>query len=312
MPDLLILSKKAHEYEVLVRAEDLPELEIFSSHDGQVESGIAAQCELVLGEPDLIQALLPSLTSLRWAQSTWAGIEPLLEAPARRDYVLTNARGIFGPQMSEYVFGYLLSHERRMWEHRRSQQERHWAPMESGTLRGKTIGLLAVGSIGAHLAGTAHHFGMNVRGYTRSSQTCPHIDSYYHGADLLEFANGLDYLVCSLPNTSDTGRLVGKSLFDSLPSHAIFINVGRGNTVDEAALVDALRSNQIAGAVLDVFEAEPLPENSPLWDLPNVFITFHTAAITNPTDMVRLFIENYALYMVDEPLKYVVDFERGY
>ncbi len=312
MPNLLILSDKANEYERLVRAANLPDLEIISSDDGQVEAEIAGKCELVLGDPDRIRALLPSLTNLRWAQSTWAGVEPLLEAPARRDYVLTNARGIFGPQMSEYVFGYLLAHERRMWEHHRSQLERRWTPAEGGTLRGKTIGLLGVGSIGAHLAGTAAHFGMTVRGYTRASETCPDIDVYYHGADLLAFADGLDYLVCSLPDTSATGQLVGKTLFESLPSHAVFINVGRGSALDEGALVEALRSRQIAGAVLDVFEVEPLPESSPLWDLPNVFITYHTAAVTYPTDMVGLFLENYARYLGDEPLKYVVDFELGY
>jgi phosphoglycerate dehydrogenase-like enzyme len=312
MPNLLILSDRANEYARLVRAANLPELEIFSSEDGQVQAEIAGQCELVLGDPDLIPALLPSLASLRWAQSTWAGVEPLLETPARRDYVLTNARGIFGPQMSEYVFGYLLSHERRMWEHHRSQLERRWAPAEGGTLRGKTIGLLGVGSIGAHLAGTAAHFGMTVRGYTRASETCPDIDAYYHGADLLAFADGLDYLVCSLPDTIATGQLVGKALFETLPSHAVFINVGRGSAVDEGALLEALRSKQIAGAVLDVFEVEPLPASSPLWNLPNVFITYHTAAVTIPTDMVGLFLENYARYLGDEPLKYVVDFELGY
>jgi phosphoglycerate dehydrogenase-like enzyme len=312
MPNLLILSKKADQYEALVRAEDLPELETFSSPNAGVEAGIAAQCELVLGEPDLIRSLLPSLAKLRWAQSTWAGVEPLLEAPARRDYMLTNARGVFGPQMSEYVFGYLLAHERRLWKQRGSQLERHWAPAESGTLRGRTIGLLGVGSIGAHLAGTAKHFHMTVRGYTRASETCPDVDTYYHGEELVEFAKGLDYLVCSLPNTSATGRLAEKTLFAVLPSHALFINVGRGGTVDEAALVDALRSKQIAGAVLDVFEVEPLPESSPFWDLPNVFITFHTAAITNPKDVVDLFCENSARYLGGEPLKYVVDFELGY
>jgi phosphoglycerate dehydrogenase-like enzyme len=196
MPNLLILSKKADQYESLVRAKNLPELGLFSSTDAHVDAETAGQCELVLGEPDLIRALLPSLTSLRWAQSTWAGVEPLLEAPSRRDYVLTNARGVFGPQMSEYVFGYLLVHERRMWEHRRSQQKRHWAPTENGRLRGKTLGLLGVGSIGAHLAGTAKHFGMTVRGYSRLSETCPDVDTYYHGTDLLAFAKGLDYLVC--------------------------------------------------------------------------------------------------------------------
>jgi len=312
MPDLLILSKKADEYERLVRVENLPDLGMFSSNGAQIDAGIAGQCELVLGEPDLIRALLPSLPKLRWVQSTWAGVEPLLDISLRRDYMLTNARGIFGQQMSEYVFGYLLAHERRFWDHRRSQRERRWEPAGGGTLRGRTIGLLGVGSIGARLAGTAKHFGMTVRGYTRASETCPDVDAYYHGPDLLEFARGLDYLVCVLPNTSATGRIVDGSLLEALPSHALFVNVGRGGTVDEAALVDALRAKRISGAVLDVFEVEPLPESSPLWDFPNVFITYHTAAITNPADMVTLFSENYMRYLRAEPLKYVVDFELGY
>ena len=169
-----------------------------------------------------------------------------------------------------------------------------------------------MGSIGAHLAGTAKHFGMTVRGYTRSSETSPDVGAYYHGDDLLAFATGLDYLVCVLPNTSETLHLVDKSVFDALPPHAIFVNVGRGSAVDETELVEALNSKQLAGAVLDVFETEPLPEDSLLWDLPNVFITYHTSARTIPTDMMGVFIENYQRYLRGEELKYIVNFELGY
>ena len=312
MPKVLILSKKVDEYRELVEEARLPDLELVATSDTAEALATGADCEIVFGEPSLIPDVLPELTSLRWVQAMWAGVEPLLDPSLRRDYTLTNARGIFGRLMSEYVFGYLLMHELRVWQHHQSQLEHRWEPAATGTLRGKTIGLLGVGSIGAHLAGTAKHLGMTVRGYTRASETCPDVDTYYHGENLLSFVTGLDYLVSVLPNTSDTRRIVGKSVFDVLPPHAIFVNVGRGSAVDESALVDALKAKQIAGAVLDVFEKEPLPEDSPLWDLPNVYITYHTSARTIPTDMMSVFVENYMRFVRGETLKYIVDFKLGY
>jgi phosphoglycerate dehydrogenase-like enzyme len=179
-------------------------------------------------------------------------------------------------------------------------------------LRGKTIGLLGVGSIGSHLAGTAKHFRMHVRGYTRRSESSPKVDRYYHGSELLQFAAGLDYLVCVLPRTGETDRIVNAELLSALPAHAVLVNVGRGNVVDESALVTALTEGRLAAAVLDVFEQEPLPSGHPFWTTPNLFMTFHTSAISYPDDISALFIENYKLYIQGKPLKYVVDFERGY
>jgi len=312
MPKVLILSKKADEYRELVEEARLPDLELVATSDTAEALEKGVDCEIVFGEPSLIPEVLPALTNLRWVQAMWAGVEPLLDPSLRRDYTLTNARGIFGGLMSEYVFGYLLTHERRVMELFQSQLERRWEPVSTGTLRGKTIGLLGVGSIGAHLAGTAKHFGITVRGYTRASETCPDVDSYYHGENLLDFATGLDYLVSVLPNTVETRQIVDKSLLTVLPPHAIFVNVGRGSAVDESALVDALNSKQIAGAVLDVFKTEPLPEDSLFWDLPNVYITYHTSARTVPTDMMSVFVENYMRFVRGETLKYMVDFELGY
>jgi phosphoglycerate dehydrogenase-like enzyme len=179
-------------------------------------------------------------------------------------------------------------------------------------LRGKTIGLLGVGSIGAHLAGTARHFAMTVHGFTRASESSEHIDRYYHGGDLLKFAEGLDYLVSVLPRTADTDKLVDASLLNALPPHAVFVNVGRGNAVDEAALVAALQEGRLAAAVLDVFEKEPLPQDHPFWTTPNLYMTFHTSAISYPQDITRVFVENYGRFLEGKPLNYVVDFGRGY
>jgi phosphoglycerate dehydrogenase-like enzyme len=303
MPTLLILSRDADEYQRMIGSAQLP---------GLVLTSDPSQSDIVLGEPKLIQDALPRLTSLKWVQAIYAGVEPLVDPAQRRDYVLTNARGVFGELMSEYVFGYLLFHEKKIMERIQAQQSMQWKRVESGALRGKTIGLLGVGSIGAHLAGTAKHFGMTVRGFTRQSETSADVDQYFHGDDLLKFVDGLDYLVSVLPRTEGTNKIVDAKLLERLPPHALFVNVGRGNAVDESALVKALNESKLAAAILDVFETEPLPEGHPFWRTPNLFMTFHTSANSYPEDITRVFIENYQLYIEGKSLKYMVDFEKGY
>jgi phosphoglycerate dehydrogenase-like enzyme len=303
MPTLLILSSNAGDYAQLIKSAQLPDLKFTTEPD---------DCDIVLGEPKLIRDMLPRLPSLKWAQAIYAGVERLMDPVLRRDYILTNARGVFGELMSEFVFGYLLLHEKKIFERQRAQQSREWYRAESGVLRGKTIGLLGVGSIGSHLAGTAKHFGMSIHGFTRESESCADVDIYFHEPDILKFAEGLDYLVSVLPRTDDTNRIVNASLLDALPSHAIFINVGRGNAVDESALVTALSAGKIAAAVLDVTEKEPLPEDHPFWTTSNLLLSFHTSAISYPEKITELFMENYHLYIEGRPLKYQVDFERGY
>lgn len=303
MPNLLILSSDKAKYQQLIEAAQLTNLRVVTD---------PAQAEIVLGEPKAIRDSFAHLTRLQWVQSIYAGVEPLVDPTQRRDYVLTNARGVFGEWMSEFVFGYLLFFEKRMLDRIQAQQSKQWKRDEPGTLRGKTLGLLGVGSIGAHLAGTAKHFGMHVRGYTRGSEISTQVDTYYHGNDLLKFADGLDYLVSVLPRTEATNKLVDETLLNTLPDHAIFINVGRGNSVDEAALEKALRQDKLAAAVLDVFEKEPVPPEHPFWETPNLYMTYHTSAISYPEEMIELFAENYRLFLDGKPLNHVVDFERGY
>ena len=310
MHTLLILSRQADAYRELVEAA-LPDLRIASAATASAVKPAAATADVVLGEPSLVREVLPRLPNLQWVQATWAGVEPLLDPALRRDYTLTNARGVFGPLMSEYVFGYLLAHERKIFEKRASQLAGQWDPAHPGTLRGKRIGLLGVGSIGAALARTAKHFDMHVKGYTRASRDCPDVDEYFHG-DRAAFAADLDYLVSIVPNTAATVRLVDATLLAALPPRAVFVNPGRGSVVDEAALADALQSGRLAGAVLDVFEQEPLPPDHVFWRTPNVLITSHTAAISFPQDIVPVFIDNYRRLVAGEPLKYRVDFEAGY
>jgi phosphoglycerate dehydrogenase-like enzyme len=309
---LLILSRHAPAYRRFIEQADLPRLTFLTASDLSGLDGSTTDCDIVLGEPSLVAPALERLPVVRWVQSTWAGVEPLLASSLRRDYILTNARGVFGALMSEYVFGYLIAHERRMFEKHAAQQAGRWDPTPPGTLRGKQMGLLGVGSIGAELARTAKHFGLRVKGYTRTSEDCPSVDVYFHGDDRGAFAAGLDYLVSVIPNTARTRHLVDAALLAALPPHAVFVNPGRGSVVDEAALAAALRSGRLAGAVLDVFEEEPLPPGHIFWRTPNIVITSHTAAISMPEDIAPVFVQNYRRFIAGQRLEYQVDFEAGY
>lgn len=312
MHRLLILSRHASVFRDLILLAGALDLEIITATDpDQIPAG-GLDCSIILGEPSLICRVLPVLSSLKWVQSTWAGVEPLVVPGLRRDYVLTNARGVFGSLMSEFVFGYMLARERRILERHFSQQEMRWDTSLPGRLSGKTIGLMGVGSIGSALAKTGKHFGMIVKGYSRSSSSCPEVNAWFHGPDLPRFAENLDYLVCTLPNTTQTRRLVNAAFLQALPKRAVLFNVGRGNALDETDLVAALKSGTIAGAVLDVFEEEPLPPDHALWHTPNVIITSHTAAPSFPQDIAPLFLENYHRMIQGLPLFYRVDFEKGY
>jgi phosphoglycerate dehydrogenase-like enzyme len=311
MHQLLVLSRHAADYRRLIEGAALPDLAIACAADPASLPEDASRAVIVFGEPALIAPALPRLPAVRWIQSTWAGVEPLLNPALRRDYLLTNARGVFGSLMSEYVFGYLLAHERRMFARYESQKSGRWDASPPGTLRGRRIGLLGVGTIGAALARTARHFGMRVRGYTRRSQASPDVDEYFH-ADKAAFARDLDYLVCIMPNTPATAGFVDRTLLDALPPRAVLVNPGRGSSVDEAALVEALAGGRLAGAVLDVFQTEPLPPEHPLWRAPHVIITSHTAALSAPSDITPLFLDNYRRFAAGSPLQYVVDFDAGY
>jgi phosphoglycerate dehydrogenase-like enzyme len=225
--------------------------------------------------------------------------------------------------MSEYIFSYLLAHERGIFARAQAQSEGWWDDSLTGKLGGKTIGILGIGSIGAEIARTAKCFRMTVWGVTRESETCPHVDRYFHppppiqsrigsSDSMLDFARGLDYLVSVLPGTPDTRKIIDGKLLSALPAHAFVLNAGRGTAVDGTALIDALNGNKIAGAVLDVFDEEPLPQEHPFWKTRNLRMTFHTSAPSFPADLTKLFIENYLKFNEGLPLKYRVIFERGY
>ena len=311
MPECLVITALAHEFaEEAARlgAGDIPLVPATTTDDAL--SAYSGQ-EILFGNPDMIAALLPEMPAVRWVQSTWAGVTPLL-AGDRRDYVLTGIKDVFGPQMAEYVIGYLLAHELKIAARARAQRRREWLRTPSGNLEGKRLGIMGTGSIGQAIAARARGFGMDVTGLSRSGKPRPHFDAVAKIDEIDAFLERCDHLVAVLPDTPGTTSLLNASTLANMPQDACFVNVGRSNVVDDDALVQALRSGQLAGAVLDVFDEEPLPANSALWDAPNLAITAHIAALSHPRLIVPIFVDNYARYVAGEPLRYVVDFDLGY
>jgi phosphoglycerate dehydrogenase-like enzyme len=266
---------------------------------------------VVLGQPDLVAAVLADLPAVRWVQSTWAGVTPLLNL-GRRDFLLTGVKEVFGPQMAEYVLGVLLARELKLAERREQQRLSNWWPADSGTLHGKTLGIMGTGSIGRCIARMSAPFGLRVIGYSRSGKAVEGFERVFAADRLMEFLGLPHYLVSVLPATPATDGLLDDRAFRAMRRDGCLVNVGRGNVIDEAALLDALRHGTIAGAVLDVFRQEPLPADSPLWDAPGLQATAHIAAKSHPPDIARIFSENYNRFVAGATLRYPVDFERGY
>ncbi|MDX1405358.1 MAG: D-2-hydroxyacid dehydrogenase [Woeseiaceae bacterium] len=266
---------------------------------------------ILFGRPDMIAELLPHMPAVDWVQSSWAGVTPLIEAD-RRDYQLTGVKDVFGPQMSEYVIGYLLAHELRLRERWEKQQQHEWFNEYSGSLEGKHLGIMGTGSIGRHIAQTAGHFGVDVTGLSRSGNAAPGFSRVMQQSELHAFLKPLDYLVAILPDTRETNHLLDAAALAQLPRHAYFINIGRSNVVDDAALIDALKNARLAGATLDVFDEEPIPADSPLWDTPRLLVTAHIAAVSLASLIVPIFIDNHHRYVNGEPLNHRVDFDAGY
>jgi phosphoglycerate dehydrogenase-like enzyme len=274
----------------------------------------APETEVILGFRPLRDAALKS-RRLRWVHAAGAGVERLCQDVAGTDIIVTNSH-IHGDPISEHVFGMLLSLARRLPEFFQCQEQRRWARHDRpGTLlAGRTMGVLGLGTLGVAVAKRAAAFGMRVVGTKRTPAPVPHVDRVFPSHELDEVLRMSDAVVVTLPYTAETKGLIGARELALLPPGAFVINVGRGGIIDEAALVAALRSGRLGGAGSDVFDQEPLPEDSPLWDTPRLIITSHCAgAFEGYMDrVVPLFCENLRRYLAGRPLLNVVDVSRGY
>jgi phosphoglycerate dehydrogenase-like enzyme len=203
------------------------------------------------------------------------------------------------------IFG-LLAFAKGLPRLRRDAAERKWAHYPATELRGQTILVVGVGAIGLEVARLASAFGMRVVGVKRhADEQLPHVDALYPPDQLHEVVGDADSIVVTLPLTHETRGLIDREAIQRMREGAVFVNVGRGKVVDEDALIDALRSGRLAGAALDVTAVEPLPADSPLWDMENVIISPHTAALSwhENERIVELFAENLRRYLRGEELR---------
>ena len=253
---------------------------------------------------------------LRWVQASIAGAGEVAKKAGlvETDIVVTTASGVYSGSLAEFVVMAMLQHAKGLERLRRDKAERAWRPAYVDTLEGKTLCIVGIGNIGRAIAGRARPFGMRILGVKRTvhdeDPARNHADALYGTDRLHEALAEADYVAVTLPGTPETYHLVDEEAIKSMQKGAYFVNVGRGAAVDEGALVEALREGHLSGAALDVFEVEPLPRESPLWELDNVIISPHSTdnlpGLTNRLQ-TDLFCENLRRYLDGEPLINVLD-----
>jgi glyoxylate/hydroxypyruvate reductase A len=274
-------------------------------------AGPAADAEILYGWGPP-RPLLASARKLRWIQCMGAGVERLLVPELPADVRVTRAAGIFGPWMAEYTLGWCLWVTQRMDGFRASQRQRKWAPVDPIPLRGQTLCVVGLGDIGRHTAQRARALGMRVIGVTRSGRASRDAQRVYRTRALRAALAQADFVVLTLPLSEETRGLLGPAALAAMKPTAWLLNLARGPVVDEAALLDALRGRRIGGAVLDVFDTEPLPTDHPFWGLDNVVVTPHISGPSTPREIGPNFNDNLRRYAAHRPLRHLVDRTRGY
>ncbi len=308
---VLVACRDADEYPRLLESLAAQGVVLSYAHTATEAMRAYTNQQVLLAQPDIAAAIIDRMPAVHWVQSTWAGITPLLHT-RRQDFMLTGIKEVFGPQMAEYCLGQILAHELQLSLRLSKQQARQWWQEPTGKLKGRTLGIMSLGSIGKHIARVAAGFGLQRVGLSRSGAAVDGFARVFAVGQLHEFLTQADYVVAVLPDTPATTGLMNATSFAALKPTALFINIGRGNLVDENALVAALHAGQLAGAVLDVFRTEPLPEDSPLWTAPNLVISGHVAARSWPQDIANIFLDNFRRYQQQQALNYPIDRARGY
>lgn len=257
--------------------------------------------------------LIAKAKRVHWIQSMSAGVENFVRVQSiPSDVIITRIEGVFGPIMAEYVIGYILAITQNMKAVFENQKRRAWQPFLIDSLRSKTVGVMGLGSIGAYVAYKIYLMGADVIGFDEQTKNLPYVKREYSGLELEEFLKHADFVVITMPLTDATKGLLGEKAFAVMKKTAFLMNISRGPIVREKALLKALKQGKIAGAILDVFEMEPLPANHGYWQLDNLVITPHIAGPSIPEDIAPIFLENLKRFEEGKPLRGIVDRSRGF
>ena len=278
---------------------------------------LIADADAVLGNRYFLQSI-DRARRLRWFQSSSVGMDLVLQArPVLRNITVTNARGVYSAEMAEHAVALVFALFRRLHELRDAQVRREWTPRKLETISGASFLILGWGSVGSAIGKRLHALGGNVRGVARNRIIAldGEEETLAGATDWRALLPRVDSVVMALPLTAATRGIVGREEIARLEPSATLVNVGRGKTLDETALVAALTESRVAGAALDVFAEEPLDANSPLWSAPSLLITPHVARSREtapPYKWEPLFVENLRRFAEAKPLINVVDLDREY
>jgi phosphoglycerate dehydrogenase-like enzyme len=287
--------------------------------DGRGPAGLdehLATATIACGLPPL--ARLSEAASLRWIQLLTAGVpQELCPLAQARGLTVTNLSGLYGPTIAEHALCLMTLLARSLHTALRNQADRRWDRGIASTmadLHGKTVAVVGLGDIGRAIARLARAYGMRVVGCRRTDAETPDIDQVYPCRQLLAMLAEADHVVVAAPLTTQTEGLLGRDAFAAIKRGVIYINVSRGRVAEEASLLHALQSGQVAAAGLDVFAAEPLPADHPFWAMPQVVVSPHYSGETvNRSDQPgRRFSRNLAAWLANRPFEGLVDPRWGY
>lgn len=265
---------------------------------------------------DALDPLLAAAPQVQWIHANAAGLDHLVSpALAASSAIITNSRGVYGEALGEYVVAAMLYFVKNLARLRDAQARRAWEPFEGERLAGKVLGIVGYGDIGAAIAQRATALGMQVLAYRRRPELSagdPNVARLV--SQLRDAIAPADFVALATPLTPETRHLFGAEQLSWMRANAVLINVGRGQAIDEPALIDALQRGAIRGAALDVFETEPLPATHPFWSMPQVLLSPHSAdRVDGWLDRtMELFLANLDRFVRGEPLANIVDPRRGY
>jgi D-2-hydroxyacid dehydrogenase (NADP+) len=303
MTKVLIVDIHAEIYRDRLHAE-FPELQFACFHSAAAVTGDLSDIDVLICFGIAIEDLiLRRATQLKWIQSLATGVDHFLRCPSLKpDVLITSGRGIHGPAMREQVLYLMMGVSRDAARQVEDKKSHAWQRRLWSTLDGKTAVIVGVGVVGIAIGEALKALGMTVIGVTRTPRTIAVFDEMMPTDRLAEAARRADYLINVLPADPPNLGIFSAGVIAAMKPSAYFINGGRGQTVDEAALIAALREGRIAGAGLDVFQKSPLPPDSPFWDLPNVFITPNVGGyiVEYEEQIMPLVIDNMRLFLAGQ------------
>ncbi len=307
---ILVWHPRAEEYRraLLARLPGVP----IELRTGAPQSPSRSEAGVLLSwalPPDAFQ----QLPRLRWLQATGAGVDELLARDDLPESVrVTRSLGRFGAQAAEYTVGYLLHWLLRLEDYRRNQDRGVWRQLARPLLADRTVGIIGLGTVGSAIAERLTAFGTNVMGVCHSARPLPNVSRVYAMEDWRRMLPDCEALVLAVPLTAATRGMIDEAALRTMPAGSALVNVARGAIVEADALLATLRDGHLASAVLDVFDQEPLPPDSPLWTEPRAWVTPHIAAPSEIEPIADEFAANYQRFINGEPLQHEVDRSRGY